>query len=86
MEGDIEDINKHVFDIPILSGYKWVHPKNYSPFPSLYHAFGLINFGIIKLIKEYDCCIVYGHTFISFWIAILTAKLLRKPLTLSTDN
>jgi len=85
MEGDIENINKHVFDIQILSGYKWVHPKNYSPFPSLYHASGLINFGIIKLIKEYDCCIVYGHAFISFWIAILTAKLLRKPLILSTD-
>jgi len=85
MVGDMENINKHVFDIPILSGYKWVHPKNYSPFPSLCHAFGLINFGIVKLIKDYDCCIVYGHAFISFWIAIITAKLLRKPLILSTD-
>jgi len=85
MGGDMENINKHVFDIPILSGYKWVHPKNYSPFPSLYHAFGLINFGIIKLIKEYDCCIVFGHAFISFWIAILTAKLVSKPIILSTD-
>ena len=35
--------------------------------------------------SRFDCCIVYGHAYISFWLAIATAKLLGKPVLIGTD-
>ncbi len=81
----IESINKHVFETKISGNYPWTYLPNYSPIPSLNKAFGLINLGIIKLVPKFDFCIVYGHNFVSFWLAIITAKLFHKPLFLSTD-
>ena len=83
-KGD-ESINKHVFDTQVLEGYPWVYVPNYSPVPSLNKAFGLINLGIMKLVPQFDCSVVYGHAFVSFWLAIVVAKLFGKPLLLSTD-
>jgi glycosyltransferase involved in cell wall biosynthesis len=80
-----ESINKHVFDTQVLDGYPWVYVPNYSPLPSLNKAFGLVNLGIVKLVPQFDCCIVYGDAFVSFWLAIIISKLLSKPLLLSTD-
>jgi glycosyltransferase involved in cell wall biosynthesis len=81
----LEYLNKHVFDTPVLEGYPWVYVPNYSPVPSLSKALGLINLGIMKLVPQFDCCIVYGHAFVSFWLAIAIAKITGKPLLLSTD-
>lgn len=80
-----EQITKQAFDIPMLDGYRWVRVRNYSPFPGLAKFYGLINPGLIKLIRKRDCCIVYGHSYISFWLAIITSKLFSKPLILTTD-
>lgn len=80
-----EAINKRVFDTQVLDGYPWVYVTNYSPAPSLNNAFGLINFGLMKLVPQFDCCIVYGHAYVSFWMAIFVAKLFGKPLLLSSD-
>jgi len=80
-----ESINKHVFDTEVMDGYPWVYVPNYSPTPNLNKAFGLINLGIVKLVPQFDCCIVYGHNFVTFWLAIAVAKLTGKPLLLSTD-
>jgi glycosyltransferase involved in cell wall biosynthesis len=80
-----ESINKHVFDTEVMDGYPWVYVPNYSPAPSLNKAFGLINLGIVKLVPQFDCCIVYGHNFVTFWLAIAVAKITGKPLLLSTD-
>jgi glycosyltransferase involved in cell wall biosynthesis len=82
---DPEHLTRGAFDIPMLDGYRWVSVRNYSPVPRLSRFFGLINLGLIKLVATHDCSIVYGHSYLSFWIAILTAKLLRKPLLLTTD-
>jgi glycosyltransferase involved in cell wall biosynthesis len=82
---DAEHLNKSAFDLPLLDGYDWVEVKNYSPVPRLGKFYGLINPGLIRLVSNSDCCIVYGHAYISFWLAIATAKLLRKPVLLGTD-
>jgi glycosyltransferase involved in cell wall biosynthesis len=82
---DSEHLNKAAFDLPMLDGYDWVPVKNYSPLPRLGKFYGLINPGLIRLVAQSDCCIIYGHSYISFWMAIATAKLLRKPILLSTD-
>jgi glycosyltransferase involved in cell wall biosynthesis len=82
---DPEHINKEVFDNPVLDGYDWTALKNYSPFPSLSRFYGLINPGLVKLVLKSDCCVVYGHSYLSFWLAIAAAKLCRKPLLLTTD-
>ena len=80
-----ENLTKEAFDIPMLDGYPWKQVRNYSPSPRLGKFYGLINPGVIKLVSSYDCCVVYGHAYISFWLAICTAKLLGKPVLLGTD-
>lgn len=82
---DSEHLNKEAFDLPMLDGYEWVPVKNYSPLPRLGKFYGLINPGLIRLVAQSDCVIIYGHSYISFWMAIATAKLLRKPVLLGTD-
>jgi glycosyltransferase involved in cell wall biosynthesis len=82
---DPENLTKEAFDLPMLDGYSWVQLNNYSPLPRLGKFYGLINPGIIRLVAKADCCIIYGHTYISFWLAIATAKVLGKPLLLGTD-
>jgi glycosyltransferase involved in cell wall biosynthesis len=69
----------------MLDGYPWKQIYNYSPSPRLGKFYGLINPGVIKLVASYDCCVVYGHAYISFWLAICTAKLLGRPVLLGTD-
>lgn len=80
-----EDLTKKAFDIPLLDGYTWMQLRNYSPLPRLGKFYGLINPGIIGLVSNSDCCVVYGHSYMSFWLAIAAAKLCRKPLLLTTD-
>lgn len=79
----LEYLNKAVFDIPILEGYPWLYVPNCSPLPSLGKTFGLINPGLVNLIPKFDCCVVYGHAYVSFWLAIAATKLSGKPLLLS---
>ncbi|MDJ1185073.1 glycosyltransferase family 4 protein [Roseofilum casamattae] len=85
LKNNPEYITKSVFDIPLLDGYPWKYIPNRSPVPNLDRAFGLINPGLVKLVKEFDCCVVYGHNYVTFWMAIAAAKLAGKPLILSTD-
>ncbi len=80
-----EYLNKGVFDVPMLEGYPWQALPNRSPQPSLGRFWGLINPAVVGLLRPVDCCVVYGHAYVSFWLAIATAKLLGKPLLLSTD-
>lgn len=82
---DPEHLSRGAFDIPMLDGYRWIGLRNYSPVPRLSRFYGLLNLGLIKLVATHDCTIVYGHSYLSFWIAILTARLLGKPLLLTTD-
>lgn len=85
MFDNIEHLNKQVFDIPMLEGYPWLKIPNISPYPSLSKFWGLINPQVVKLASEFECIVVFGHAYATFVMAIITAKLLRKPLILSTD-
>ena len=80
-----EYLTKAMFDIPLLDGYPWRYIPNRSPAPSLNKVHGLINPGLVELVRDCDVCLVYGYAYISFWLAIATAKLAKKPLLLSTD-
>jgi glycosyltransferase involved in cell wall biosynthesis len=82
---DPESLTRAAFDIPLLDGYTWLKLRNYSPMPRLGKFYGLINPGIIRLVSNNDCCVVFGHSYISFWLAIAAAKLCGKPLLLTTD-
>lgn len=75
------------WDVPLLEGYPWVHVPNRSPRPGIGRFFGLINPGLWKLVRQgrFDCLIVYGYAYLSFWLAILSAKSARIPLILATD-
>jgi len=75
------------WDVPLLEGYPWVHVPNRSPRPGIDRFFGLINPGLWKLVRQgrFDCLIVYGYAYLSFWLAILSAKSARIPLILATD-
>jgi len=82
---DPEQKTREAFDVPVLDGYRWKQLRNYSPRPRLEKFYGLINPAVISLVSSSDCCVIYGHSYISFWLAIATAKILRKPLLLGTD-
>jgi glycosyltransferase involved in cell wall biosynthesis len=80
-----ELLTQACFDIPLLEGYPWRYIPNRSPLPSLTKVYGLINPGLVTLVSEFDCCVVYGHNYVTFWLAIAAAKLNGKPLILATD-
>ncbi|HEX8089378.1 MAG TPA: glycosyltransferase family 4 protein [Blastocatellia bacterium] len=82
---DHESLTRKAFDIPLLHGYTWLELRNYSPLPRLGKFYGLINPGVIRLVSSNDCCVVFGHSYVSFWLAIAAAKLCGKPLLLTTD-
>jgi glycosyltransferase involved in cell wall biosynthesis len=82
---NLEQINKNCFDIPMLEGYPWVYVPNRSPLPDSSGAWRFINPGLVTLVPKFDCCVVYGHAYVSFWLAIAVAKLTKKPLLLGTD-
>lgn len=80
-----EQLNKEMFDRPALDGYNWIHLTNWSPLPQLGKFYGLINPGVVRRVLGSDCVVVFGHSYITFWLAIAAAKLAGKPLILTTD-
>lgn len=80
-----EQLNKEMFDRPALDGYNWIHLTNWSPLPQLGKFYGLINPEVVRHVFGSDCVVVFGHSYITFWLAIAAAKLAGKPLILTTD-
>jgi glycosyltransferase involved in cell wall biosynthesis len=75
------------WDIPLLNGYPWLHVPNKSPNPGLERSWGLINPDLYTLIRSrhFDAVFVsVAYTFVSFWIAVASAKLMGSALLLST--
>ncbi|MDR7505920.1 MAG: glycosyltransferase family 4 protein [Armatimonadota bacterium] len=75
------------WDVPLLEGYRWVHPPNRSPRPGLRGFFGLVNPGLATLIwqERPDVVVCYGWRAASFWIAALAATLAGAKLVFTTD-
>jgi glycosyltransferase involved in cell wall biosynthesis len=84
------------WDVPLLEGYPWVHvPHRFveprfgreADAPLLSAFFRFINPGLWPLVRKgnFDVVLTYGYAFLSYWIAILAAKLSGIPLILSGD-
>ena len=75
------------WDIPLLDGYRWVHPANRSPKPRIRGFFGLINPGLWGLVRagDFDVVVCYGYRTVSFWIAAIAAKRSGSALVFTTD-
>jgi len=76
------------WDVPLLTGYPWVHVPNRSLRPGLGRFFGLLNPGLWRLVRAggFDAVVAYtGYRYASFWIAAAAAKLHRKALLFGTD-
>jgi glycosyltransferase involved in cell wall biosynthesis len=75
------------WDVPLLAGYRWVHPRNLSPRPRLTSFLGLVNPGLWSLTRRghFDIVVCFGWRAASFWIAGLAAKTSGAALVLTSD-
>jgi glycosyltransferase involved in cell wall biosynthesis len=75
------------WDIPLLEGYRWVHPANRSFRPGLGKFFGLLNPELWRLVRKhrYDVVVCFGYRAASFWIAAAGAKVSGAALVFTTD-
>lgn len=75
------------WDIPLMGGCPSVTLPNSSLRPGLNRFFGLINFGLWRLVRDgrYDAVVVLGYSYLSFWIAYLAAKSANVPVVLMSD-
>jgi glycosyltransferase involved in cell wall biosynthesis len=66
------------WDIPLLEGYEYEFIKNNSINPSVTNFWGLVNFDIIKKLKqdELDIFMVHGWGYFTHWLAIVIASFL----------
>lgn len=76
------------WDVPLLEGYRWLHPPNRSPLPRLRGFFGMLNPGLWRIVRSggYDVVICFGYRAASFWIAALAARAARSKLVWTTDG
>jgi glycosyltransferase involved in cell wall biosynthesis len=75
------------WDVPLLEGYRWVHPPNRARHASVDRFFGLINPGLWQLVRRggYDLVICGGYRAVSFWIAAIAAKLSGSAVVFASD-
>ena len=76
------------WDVPLLNGYPWTHVRNRSFRPGLGRFFGLINPGLWRMVRRgrYDAVLLYtGYRYLSFWIAVVAAKLSGAAILFGTD-
>jgi len=74
------------WDVPLLDGYAWSHVPNKGSGADSF--FGLRNPGVWKLIRRgrYDAVLCFtGYVCVTFWIALLAAKLARTAFLFGTD-
>ncbi|MFA5098670.1 MAG: glycosyltransferase family 4 protein [Candidatus Paceibacterota bacterium] len=82
------ELGKNIkWDLPLLDGYNYKFLKNYSPRPENY-LLGLINFGIVRELKngKYDLLFVHGWNSFTNILAVLTAFLLGISVAMHGDN
>jgi glycosyltransferase involved in cell wall biosynthesis len=75
------------WDVPLLEGFRWSHPPNRSPRPSVHRFFGLVNPGVWMLIRRAraDVVVLYGYRAASFWLAWAAARVSRASVIWTTD-
>jgi glycosyltransferase involved in cell wall biosynthesis len=83
-----EDFGRIVrWDVPLVEGFRWSHPPNRSPRPSVRRFFGLVNPGVWRLIRRAraDVVVLYGYRAASFWVAWAAARVSRASVVWATD-
>lgn len=78
-----ENITKAAFDFDLTTGYEHTFLKTLSLTRSGF--FSLISFRLIKWVGSNDIIVIHGHNYLSFWIAMVAAKLLGKKIVQTTD-
>lgn len=75
------------WDRPLLEGYAWKQLANRSPTGRRRGFFGRFNPEILAEVRRggYDCVVSYGHSNLTFALAILGTPRSRTALVLSTD-
>ncbi len=70
------------WDVDLLNGYNYRILKNFSPRPSPYSFWGVLNPGIIAELtrKRWDAILINGYTRASDWLGLLTAWMNRIPV------
>jgi glycosyltransferase involved in cell wall biosynthesis len=74
------------WDVPLLDGYDWLHVPNRSSGAESF--FGLFNPGLWKLLRNgnRDAVLCFtGYRHLTFWMALLAAKLSKIALLFGTD-
>ncbi len=75
------------WDTDLVSGYRHVFLRNYSPRPALNRFFGLFHPGLIRQIDHrYDAVWVHGWFGLSTWVAFAAAVGRQLPLLLHSDQ
>ena len=76
------------WDIPLLDGYQWIHPRNRSPVPGDGRFLGLMNPGLWREIVDgqFDVVVCHGYRAMSYWIAGAAARRSRARVALFTDT
>lgn len=72
---DREFMTSFKWDLPLLEGYRYKFLKNYSPWPSIFQPFRLINPGIWGELKRrpYDALLVHGYSTATVWLTFFAA-------------
>lgn len=76
-------------DDELLAGYPSTIMPNYSPHPSyLNWPFGLMNFGIWRIIKRgrFDAVILQSWTNVTWWVAFVACRRFGVPVLFMTDS
>ena len=75
------------WDVPLLDGYRWVHPPNWSPWQTGVGFLSLVNPGLWSIVRRggFEVVVCYGYNAASFWIAALAAKVSGVVLVFTTD-
>jgi glycosyltransferase involved in cell wall biosynthesis len=79
---------KVAWDVPLLEGYPWLQVPNRSRRPGLGRFWGLVNPSLWGMIRSgsYDAVVIFtGYMCLSFWIALIAAKLTRRTVLFGTD-
>ena len=74
------------WDIPLLDGYRWVHPRDRAG-PATRRLLGSWNPGLWDLVRRarFDVVTCYGYRSGSFWIAAVAARASGSKLLWATD-
>lgn len=82
-----EYLTRQAFEGAPAEGYPWVPVPNRSPVPRLGAFAGLLNPGLLRMIRPgaWDACVVYGYSYASCWLAIAAARRTGTALLLGTD-